>query len=179
MEKLSGIYKIINKTNDKYYVGSAQNIRKRFCEHKRELELNKHHCFKLQNAWNKYNYTTNDFDFIIVENVMKDKLFDAEQKYLDIAKTERDKTYNCSFDAHGVRWKNGKNPRTGRKHTEETLQKMRLRQSNRPPMSQEVKDKIRLSMTGKKKSEESKLKLSVSMKTKNRWRKFHSPPATI
>ena len=53
--KISGIYKIVNKVNGKYYVGSSNDVLKtRFYEHKRLLTKNKHFNVKLQNAWNKY-----------------------------------------------------------------------------------------------------------------------------
>ena len=48
-----GIYKIINKVNGKYYVGSSLNINKRWSVHKSALSKNKHHNDHLQNAWNK------------------------------------------------------------------------------------------------------------------------------
>ena len=40
--KISGIYKIINKVNGKYYVGSAKNIRGRWNGHKHLLNRNIH-----------------------------------------------------------------------------------------------------------------------------------------
>ena len=38
-----GIYKIVNSINNKIYVGSAKNIKKRWSAHKSDLNKNKHH----------------------------------------------------------------------------------------------------------------------------------------
>ena len=99
-EKVSGIYKIINKTNDKYYVGSSKNIHKRWKEHKSSLNKNNHKNNYLQKSYNKYGI--HNFNFIITEKVSVNKLVELEQKYLDIAKQERDKCYNLSFIADRV-----------------------------------------------------------------------------
>ncbi len=102
--KISGIYKIINKINQKYYVGSSNDIEKRFRAHKQHLNGNYHTNTKLQNAWNLYN--KNDWDWIIIENVSSNELLTIEQKYLDIAKTEQDKCYNLSFIAGRIEMTN-------------------------------------------------------------------------
>lgn len=48
------IYYIINNTTQKRYVGITIDIRRRWNKHRSELRANKHHSYKLQNAWNKY-----------------------------------------------------------------------------------------------------------------------------
>src|ERR1035437_367642 len=40
--KISGIYKIINKVNNKYYVGSSNDVKKRWREHRGELKKKIH-----------------------------------------------------------------------------------------------------------------------------------------
>lgn len=99
--KISGIYKIINKVNGKYYVGSSNDITGkwgRWQEHRNELNKKKHSNDHLQKSWNKYG--ENNFDFVIIErNILNDQLLIKEQIYLDIAKKERDRTYNISFIA--------------------------------------------------------------------------------
>lgn len=49
-----GIYRILNKSNGKCYVGQSTNIEARWYEHTYELVRNKHHNHHLQRAWNKY-----------------------------------------------------------------------------------------------------------------------------
>lgn len=121
--KVSGIYKIINKINGKYYIGSSQNICgncfSRWEDHLRDLRKNKHDNPHLQNAWNKYG--EDNFEFIIVEKTKLDFkiLKDIEQKYLDISKTEKDKCYNISEYATS--------PMRGRKHSDNFFKKMKGR----------------------------------------------------
>ena len=104
-QKISGIYKITNKLNGKYYVGSAINInygcRGRWACHIRGLNGNYHYNHHLQSAWNKYGKDT--FEFQIVDIVPADKtlILLTEQVYLDIAKLEQDRCYNTKFIAGG------------------------------------------------------------------------------
>lgn len=78
----SGIYAILNLKNHKHYVGSAVNLRKRKGVHLAELRAGRHHCSKLQNAWNKYGESAFRFDVLeIVED--KERLIEREQFYID------------------------------------------------------------------------------------------------
>lgn len=98
--KTCGIYKIINKTNGKYYIGSSNDITGKFgrwYEHKWELKRKSHHNIYFQRAWDKYG--ENEFEWIVVETIPENQLLITEQKYLDIAKTEQDRCYNLTFDA--------------------------------------------------------------------------------
>lgn len=105
--KISGIYKIINKTNGKYYVGSSNDIKRRWSQHKSELKLKSrmHDNSHLRNAWNKDG--ENNFDFVVVEiieNPTKETLLLSEQKYLNEAKQNQDQCYNLQFIASGGEW---------------------------------------------------------------------------
>jgi group I intron endonuclease len=98
--KVSGIYKIINKTNGKYYIGSSNNIigiRGRWANHVHYLNNNKHQNRHLQRAWNKYGVDA--FDFTILEKALPESLLEIEQKYLNEAAREKIKCYNMSFIA--------------------------------------------------------------------------------
>lgn len=94
-----GIYKIINRKTDKYYVGSSNDIPRRWKQHLRALKRKSHYNRYLQRSWNKHEQ--DDFYFIVLEEVSKETLLSTEQKYLDTAKTERKKCYNVSFVATG------------------------------------------------------------------------------
>lgn len=100
---VSGIYKIVNRVNGKYYVGSSRDILSRrlgrFDRHQRLLKRGNHFNDYLQRAWNKYG--EHAFQFIIVERVSPEGLFDVEQKYLDAAQKEPNKCYNLNFCADG------------------------------------------------------------------------------
>jgi group I intron endonuclease len=80
----SGVYKITNVKNGKFYIGSAKDIDRRWWEHKNDLKKNKHINPKLQHAWDFYGET--NFDFIILENTDETVLVQREQFYLDMFK---------------------------------------------------------------------------------------------
>lgn len=84
-KKICGVYKIQSRIKpQRFYVGSSQNIIKRFNEHKRALLGNKHHSHKLQRHYNKYGIE--DLDFLIIEEfdfVSRKHIIDKEQSYLD------------------------------------------------------------------------------------------------
>lgn len=95
-----GIYKIINKENGKYYVGSSQDIEKRFSRHRYELNNNRHHNILLQRAWNKYGENVFEFDIIeSFEEISKEDLHKVEETYL--VKTNFSASYNINKFASG------------------------------------------------------------------------------
>lgn len=155
--KKAGIYKIINKTNGKYYVGSSKNIicgdNCRWYKHFSELMNNRHQNTKLQHAWNKHGYES--FEWIIVEelsfNVSKKDLLTIEQKYLDIAKNEQDKCYNLCFDA------------TGGELSEESKKKIGLAHKGKR-LTEEHKQKLRLAKLGKKLSQSHRENIRLGFK---------------
>ena len=71
-----GIYKIRNTINNKYYIGSSKNIKKRFNKHKYQLKKGTHHCIYLQRAYKKYGSSVFDFEIY--------KLFDTIEKAIVI-----------------------------------------------------------------------------------------------
>jgi group I intron endonuclease len=50
----SCIYKITNLVNRKFYIGSTSDSRVRFRQHRKLLRGNRHHCKHLQASWNKH-----------------------------------------------------------------------------------------------------------------------------
>lgn len=86
----SGIYKILNIVNGKFYIGSSYNIYDRFLDHKRDLRNNKHHCVALQRAYNKYG--KDSFMYIKIEYCNVHDLIRREQFYIDMFNPE----YNSS-----------------------------------------------------------------------------------
>ena len=80
---MQGIYKIINKANGKYYVGSSVNIENRLEGHRKNLEEGRHSNRYLQYAWNKHggeNFTFEAFKEVLGGE--KVRLY-HEQIYLD------------------------------------------------------------------------------------------------
>lgn len=82
----SGIYKITNLINSKFYIGSSKNCRCRKNQHFSDLKLNKHCNRYLQRSYNKYG--KENFKFEILENCEIDQLLILEQKYIDELKPQ-------------------------------------------------------------------------------------------
>ena len=96
MNKISGLYKIVNKTNGKFYVGSTTNIIERFYNHRSQLNRNIHDNLYLQRSWNKYG--KDNFDFIILKECEEKDLITEEQKELN-THFGKDYCYNLSPSA--------------------------------------------------------------------------------
>lgn len=107
--KIAGVYEIKNILNNKRYVGSSCNIFKRWNEHRRDLNNNKHHSIKLQRAWNKYGEKHFYFEILETCEPIKETILFLEQKYLDL-----NPEYNICYMAGSP---------LGHKHTEETKNK--------------------------------------------------------
>lgn len=95
--KIKGIYCIQNTINGKRYIGSSNNIKERFAQHKNELNKNKHTNSLLQRAWNKYG--SESFIFSIIEDVgdrlTRKELLGLEAYYIDFYKSYKcDNGYN-------------------------------------------------------------------------------------
>lgn len=155
IEKVSGVYKIINKVNNKYYIGSSNNIHKRWNEHKRTLNENKHHSQYLQRSWNKYG--PESFDFLIIESNINEKdLLIKEQEYLN--KVNKIECFNSSYIAGKIEM------------NELTRKKISISNTGKK-LSEETKQKLRLFNLGKKLSEETKQKIGdIHRGNKAPWR---------
>lgn len=137
----SGVYRILNKSDGKFYIGSAIDIGRRWRQHKHELKNNKHSNSYLQNSWNKYG--EDSFQFLVLEYLEIDKLQNSEQGWLDDTQCfNRDIGYNISPTAANI---------TGYRHTE--ISKELSRQAN----------------LGKLKSEEHKINIGLGHRKLNKW----------
>ncbi len=77
--KISGIYKITNKTNDHSYIGKGTSIKARWKHHISKLNKNIHHSKYFQHAWNKYGKDC--FTFGILEEVEDLDLLHEKEVY--------------------------------------------------------------------------------------------------
>lgn len=107
IEKLCGIYKIVCTTNNKIYIGSSLNIKKRWRYHVQDLKRGNHRNSHLQRAWNKYG--SEMFKFLIIEIVPKsENLINREQYWLDTLESYNDSVgFNIckTAESHlGHRW---------------------------------------------------------------------------
>lgn len=114
----SGIYKITCIVTDKYYIGSAINLRKRKNTHFGNLRRNQHCNPHMQRAWNKHGEQA--FVFEILELVLIPEMLTVrEQCWFDKLKPFGNKGFNIAQVAGstlGV---------TGRKPSPESIEKTR------------------------------------------------------
>ena len=168
------IYKIRNVVNNKFYVGSTVDSRKRFWAHRKALRLGNHDCIHLQRAWDKYGEDC--FKFEIIEQLnSKEELYPAEQKWLNehfgmgycynVASYADSPMRNASPEIRARLAERTKawlersgHPRQGKKHTPETLAKIA---ANRIPPSGENHYRY-----GKTVSEETRKKIGDTQRGK-------------
>lgn len=112
----SGIYKIINKINQKIYIGSSKNIRKRWKAHRNLLNKEKHYNEYLLSAYKKYG--KENFIWEVIEFVNVNNLQEREQYWINFyGSSDRTKGYNLCPAAYS---------NLGLKHTDESRLNMSL-----------------------------------------------------
>lgn len=100
MKKIIGIYSITNLYNNKIYIGQSNDIKRRWRNHKNDLNKNKHQNMYLQNSWNKHG--ENAFDFKIIELCELSLLDSKEMYYINKLKTFNKKYgYNLIYNNNG------------------------------------------------------------------------------
>lgn len=133
---MQAIYQIRNKINNKIYIGSTNDINKRWNNHKSKLNNKIHENSYLQAAWDKYG--EENFEFSIIEQVNDQNRIEKEIFYLQETKSyERDIGYN--FDKNPTDKSGKNNPFYGKQHSKETKDKIKLIANNR---SDELKNKM-------------------------------------
>jgi len=152
---MQGIYRILNLVNDKWYIGSASDIGKRWKDHKRDLRNNRNSPH-LQSAFNKYG--AKNFILEILEEVKGDRqnAFDKEQEYLN-EWMPTGQLYNIAHGANG-----GHTLPEGWTHPEESRAKIRKGHMG-IPLSAEHKVTLSKVHTGKKLTTEHKKNISIAL----------------
>lgn len=164
-----GIYTIKNKVNGKIYVGSSNNIKRRWKQHRERIEKGEHSNEHLVSAWNKYG--ENSFEFSVIEECKKDILIEREQHWMDFYKAmDREFGYNktkaqpFSHFSEETREKMSK-AKKGRKLSERT-KKLIGKAVTGHALSDEAKrkigEKVTAAQTGRKHSEETRKKMKES-----------------
>ena len=166
--KISCIYAIVNIRNGKRYIGGTAHFTRRTWIHRSQLRNGIHDNPSLQEDWNTYGEDA--FIFGIIEAVPVEQLKEQEQAYLDAAQP---RVYNYGIIAAapmGGRRHDGWT--RGRKHSEQTIHKMRHARANRisawKSHTPESIEKIRAASMGRKHSEETLAKMRASMMGKNK-----------
>ena len=96
---ISGVYKITNILNGKFYIGSAKDVDKRWYSHKMEWKCGIHRNPHLQRSYNKYGLSA--FVFEIIELCPPDDVLKLEQHYLDLLRPFGSRGYNICEHAAG------------------------------------------------------------------------------
>ena len=157
-----GIYKIINVINNKFYVGSAVDLKRRKARHFSELRNGRHNNRHLQAAWGKYGEQA--FVFVVVEQLATDAdLLAAENVWLKEHVGE-DYCYNIGVDATApMLGKSGRlSPTWGYKHTPETIAIITSASTGRTHTPEDIA-KIRAHLIGKPKSAKVRAKISATL----------------
>lgn len=157
-----GIYKIINVVNNKFYVGSAVDLKRRKTRHFSELRNNKHSNGRLQNSWNKYGEQA--FVFVVVEELSEAAdLLAAENVWLK-EHVGKDYCYNLGVDATAPMTGFGGelSPTWGYKHTDEAKAVIAAASKGRTQDAETIKRKTD-HLIGKPKSAEIRAKISATL----------------
>ena len=135
-----GIYKIENSENGKFYIGSSDDIHRRFGRHISDLRRNKHDNAHLQNAWNKYGEKSFDFEVVRVCS-MKDVLLE-EQRDLDVC-VGRPECYNIRESAECP-------VAPGSKRPDWVKEKISATQKGKPRWTEEQKKQMSIDRKGRR-----------------------------
>jgi len=149
----SGVYGIFSKIDDRVYIGSAKNFKKRKKDHFDKLKSNCHGNKYLQNFVNKYGIE--NIDFKVLSNCPSEYCIKLEQWFLN----QHSNKFNIRLIAES---------NYGLKASDETKQKMSEKRKGKAvrgygfTVSEKTKNKM--SESGKKKifSEEHKLNLKLA-----------------
>jgi group I intron endonuclease len=110
----SGIYKLINQTNGRFYIGSSANIEQRVKKHFRLLRQHKHENNYMQNDYTK---TGGHFTFVVlVEEIMENARLNKETELLQQLHDQQNTCYNINKTTFI----------TGRVKTPEGLEKIKV-----------------------------------------------------
>ena len=97
---MRGLYEIINKENNRVYVGESLNITNRWKDHIKMLENNTHYNYKLQEDFNKYGERAYKFKnhMLIYKNISNDTtkylLLELERSRINFHKKYNTEIYN-------------------------------------------------------------------------------------
>jgi group I intron endonuclease len=157
-----GIYKLINVINDKFYVGSAVDLKRRKTRHFSELRKGKHSNRHLQAAWNKYGEQA--FVFVVIAEIPPEAdLLAAENVWLH-THVGKDYCYNIGVDATApMQGMAGElSPTWGYKHSAENIAVIAAASAGRVQDKDTIRRKTE-HLIGKPKSAAVRAKISATL----------------
>lgn len=169
----AGIYKLISKINNRIYVGSTYQFKRRWYQHKYELEKGIHSNTFLQNDFNKCGTDAFVFEVLdVIDSGKEDRLF-VEQVYLDYYFDYMNQCYNLNKLAkitdHSITTKRKiSQSNNGKTHSEKTKKILSQKHTGKT-LSEETKKKIGIANKGKILSLKTKNKISETHKGENNY----------
>jgi group I intron endonuclease len=149
MADVAHLYKITNTVNDMVYIGVTKNPR---------MRMNAHACAVtptksiIKNAMKKYG--RDKFTLQVLLTSTQDYCYEIERKAIEAYNTLKPNGYNiCTGGMGAIGIYGEKNGMFGRKHSPETLEKMRQVRVGQKATA-ETKEKMRIAHLGKKGSVE-------------------------
>ncbi|WP_234941415.1 NUMOD3 domain-containing DNA-binding protein [Bacillus altitudinis] len=168
---MNAVYRIINKHNGKYYIGSSSNFLKRKRSHFNMLRRGAHHNKPLQADYNKHGEGCFLIEVLKIydEKTTRKELFEKEQDY--IFASDNRLLYNLYDNAFGMSYKKEKNPMFGKTHSPKVkamLSEINSGENNfwygNDGHMNKMRSKITKRFDGRRHTEKTKLKMSKSHK---------------
>lgn len=116
LTKYPGIYQIVNRQNNKIYIGGTLDLRERLANHISELRNNRHHSIYLQRAFNKYGIDSFYFEILELCEPDWNIIEKLEQGYFE--------KYRETFVKNTYNILNISNRGFSKNHSEETILKI-------------------------------------------------------
>lgn len=169
----SGIYRITNTSNGRFYIGFTYNFQIRWNKHSSDLKRNKHPNAFLQNDYNVCGDDAFSFSVIeVVETIDNNSRVLLEQQYLDLYHDNKVVCYNIQKKvipdpttySHNPKVTSQRNSRPMPQHTKEALLKANIGRK----LSDEHKQKLRLAKLDKKQSPEHREKSIRNLRKRKR-----------
>ena len=185
----SGIYKLTNTANNRFYIGSCREFKERWKQHAKGLEQGKHTNTFLLNDFNKCGANSFVFEVLeLMDGASKEERLAKEQFYLDQLYDNQCQCYNIRKEAVSREGCKDSNPEAARKRRSDASKKLmedpvykqqaidNMRKSwdgNHSPMlgrlhSTNTKQRMSLAQSGKPKSVETKQRMSAAQKLVDR-----------
>ncbi len=153
------VYKITNLHSGKFYYGSSVAARTRLSHHKSRLRRGIHSNTIIQNSWNKHGEGAFSFELVLV-CVDKRDCREQEQRFIDLHHGNK-LCMNIAQDAISG------SGTTNANHTDEAKRKIGAYQKGRPK-SKEQKARTSKSLMGHTVSQETRDKISKTLKARNK-----------